>query len=303
MACLEQDYPSPSGDQSRDNTSDEDTEDASEPEMVKMDSEDSTRNGCRSLEDKLSSLRSHLDQLRKGTDPDYLSAVRDLEAIRDNRLFVADVFYQYELAAVEQEFEREKAIAFQHLEAKQQDLRECILQDLQDKRKAYDSYRHGMEVSSMFDSFEPKTMVTRKLRRRPHDPLPAVEKRRKPTPLSSLVYILDEGEVDDDLKVIFKGKVQTSNKNPPPVPVATSGGGGMIYEAKIEDGKLFYENRWFHKGQHIFIESKEHGQESGVVTSISQSEIWVKRLPDNSKLRIYLTHLTRGKYVLKRRSA
>lgn len=54
------------------------------------------------------------------------------------------------------------------------------------------------------DSFEPKTMVTRKLRRRPHDPLPAVEKRRKPTPLSSLVYILDEGDVDEDLKVIFK---------------------------------------------------------------------------------------------------
>lgn len=45
------------------------------------------------------------------------------------------------------------------------------------------------------------------------------------------------------------------------VPVAMSGGGGVIYEAKIEDGKLFYENRWFHKGQHIFIESKEHGQE------------------------------------------
>lgn len=40
-----------------------------------------------------------------------------------------------------------------------------------------------------------------------------------------------------------------------------SGGGGVIYEAKIDDGKLFYENRWFHKGQHIFIESKEHGQE------------------------------------------
>lgn len=45
------------------------------------------------------------------------------------------------------------------------------------------------------------------------------------------------------------------------VPVATSGAGGLIYEAKIEDGKLFYENRWFHKGQHIFLESKEHGQE------------------------------------------
>lgn len=42
---------------------------------------------------------------------------------------------------------------------------------------------------------------------------------------------------------------------------------------------------------------------SGVITSISQSEIWVKRSPDNSKLRIYLSHLTRGKYILKRRTA
>lgn len=36
---------------------------------------------------------------------------------------------------------------------------------------------------------------------------------------------------------------------------------------------------------------------------ISFPQIWVKRLPDNSKLRIYVTQLVRGKYVLKRRSA
>ena len=61
-----------------------------------------------------------------------------------------------------------------------------------------------VHTNDTVDSFEPKTMVTRKLRRRPHDPLPAVEKRRKLTPVSSLVYVLDEGEVDEDLKVIFK---------------------------------------------------------------------------------------------------
>ena len=103
----------------------------------------------RSLEDKLSSLRSQLEKLRDGSDPDYQQAVRELETVRDNRLFVADVFRQYELATVEQEFEREKAIAVQQLEAKQQDLKDCLLQDLQDKRKAYDSYRHGVEVSSI----------------------------------------------------------------------------------------------------------------------------------------------------------
>ena len=58
--------------------------------------------------------------------------------------------------------------------------------------------------SSAVDAFEPKTMVTRKLRRRHYEPLPIPEKRRKLAPLSSLVYVLDEHEVDDDLKVIFK---------------------------------------------------------------------------------------------------
>lgn len=47
-------------------------------------------------------------------------------------------------------------------------------------------------------------MVTRKLRRRHYDPLPTVEKRRKVAPLSSLVYMLEENEVDEDIKMIFK---------------------------------------------------------------------------------------------------
>ena len=47
-------------------------------------------------------------------------------------------------------------------------------------------------------------MVTRKLRRRHYDPLPTVEKRRRAAPLSSLVYVLDENEMDEDIRMIFK---------------------------------------------------------------------------------------------------
>ena len=64
-------------------------------------------------------------------------------------------------------------------------------------------------------------MVTRKLRRRHCDPVPTVEKRRKVAPLSSLVYILDENEVDDDIKVIFK--VRTAIR-----PIKTLMGGGGL---------------------------------------------------------------------------
>ena len=58
--------------------------------------------------------------------------------------------------------------------------------------------------SVIVDSFEPKSMVTRKLRRRNYEPLPTVEKKRKVAPLSSLNYMLDECEMDDDLKAISK---------------------------------------------------------------------------------------------------
>ena len=41
-------------------------------------------------------------------------------------------------------------------------------------------------------------------------------------------------------------------------------GGGdsvIVYEARVEEGRLCYEGKWFHKGQQIFVVSKEHGQE------------------------------------------
>ena len=44
------------------------------------------------------------------------------------------------------------------------------------------------------------------------------------------------------------------------VAVANSDG-GSVCDVRVEDGKLFYENKWFHKGQQVFVESKEHGQE------------------------------------------
>lgn len=150
---------------------------------------------------------------------------------------MAEVFKQYELEAVQEEYEREKMLAMQQFEAKEMELKECLLNDLQDKKKAYDHYRHNIDLSSggtnlcrpaclvlhllslknervrafsvlivALDSFEPKSMVTRKLRRRHYDPMPTVEKRRKVTPISSLVYMLEENEVEEDIKTIFKVK-------------------------------------------------------------------------------------------------
>lgn len=66
----------------------------------------------------------------------------------EKRLFVAEVYKQYELEAAKEDYEREKALAMQQFEAKDIELKECLLNDLQDKRRAYDNYRHNMDLAS-----------------------------------------------------------------------------------------------------------------------------------------------------------
>lgn len=66
----------------------------------------------------------------------------------EKRVFIAEVYKQYELEAAHEDYEREKALAMQQYEAKELELKECLLNDLQDKRKAYDNYRHNLDLSS-----------------------------------------------------------------------------------------------------------------------------------------------------------
>lgn len=48
--------------------------------------------------------------------------------------------------------------------------------------------------------------MTRKLRRRPNDPVPVPEKRRKPPP-AQVNYVLEDKEIESDLKAISRGKM------------------------------------------------------------------------------------------------
>lgn len=66
-------------------------------------------------------------------------------------------------------------------------------------------YIYGFDwLFSAPDSSDPKPAMTRKLRRRPNDPvIPAPqEKRRKPPPISNICYLLHEHEIEQDVKAI-----------------------------------------------------------------------------------------------------
>lgn len=44
------------------------------------------------------------------------------------------------------------------------------------------------------------------------------------------------------------------------------------YEARVEDGKLFYEKRWYHRGQTVQVEGKK-ARFAGVISSIGTDAV------------------------------
>ncbi|GAA6077927.1 sin3 histone deacetylase corepressor complex component SDS3 [Tachysurus ichikawai] len=138
---------------------------------------------------------------------------------------------------------------------------------------------------------EVKPIMTRKLRRRPNDPLN---------------YLLTEEQIMEDLRTLNKlksPKRPASPSSPEHLPTTPMESPTQRYEVRIEDGKLYYDKRWYHKSQAIYLESKDNTKISCVISSVGTSEIWVRKTSDSTKMRIYLCQLQRGAFIIRRRSA
>ncbi|NWX84204.1 SDS3 deacetylase, partial [Nothoprocta ornata] len=177
----------------------------------------------------------------------------------------------------------------------------------------------ALQLNCFADSMEVKPIMTRKLRRRPNDPVPIPDKRRKPAPdillqshWRALNYLLTDEQIMEDLRTLNKVTllpkrpdlpVFTSPSSPEHLPVTPAESPAQRFEARIEDGKLYYDKRWYHKSQAIYLESKENTKISCVISSVGANEIWVRKTSDSTKMRIYLGQLQRGVFVIRRRSA
>lgn len=87
-------------------------------------------------------------------------------------------------------------------------------------------------------------------------------------------------------------------------PATVSDNGTQYVETRIEDGKLLYEKRWFHRGQQIYVEGKELPKFGATITAIGNEVVWVKKVNDSSssKVKINMSHLAKGKVTIKRRA-
>ena len=258
-------------------------------------------------QEKLADLKRQLRKLNDESLPEYQKKLQRLDKKYEERLRFNEVNKDLEVEMVEKEFSREKKSALREFEDQKVYLKEQLIVELEEKQKLIEAEFHNTELTG--DSMEMKPITTRKLRRRANESsgtgtYRTGQKRRKPMQLSSVTYLLEDSEVIDDLKIINRNKAFSMNKtHSQSSSTGSTGGSSPNYrDTRIEDGKLFYEKRWFRRGQSVQVEPKSGEKFPALISAIGTEAIWVRRTSDSSKIRIYLTQLTKGKYVLKRRT-
>ena len=60
-----------------------------------------------------------------------------------------------------------------------------------------------------------------------------------------LSFTLDEDDINDDLKILNKVSGKPAPKKVPFTSPPSSCGQDNLYEARIEDGRLWYEKKWY----------------------------------------------------------
>ncbi|KAF6716138.1 Sin3 histone deacetylase corepressor complex component SDS3 [Oryzias melastigma] len=183
--------------------SEEDTEDASETDLAKHDEDDYVEIKEQMYQDKLASLKRQLQQLQEGTLQEYQKRMKKLDQQYKERLRNADLFLQLESEQVERNYIKEKKAAVKEFDDKKVELKENLIAELEEKKKMIENEKLTMELTG--DSMEVKPIMTRKLRRRPNDPVPIPDKRRKPAP-AQLNYLLTEEQIMEDLRTLNKLK-------------------------------------------------------------------------------------------------
>lgn len=166
---------------------------------------------CRLFLEKIASLQKQLQQVADGCHPEYQRRLRKIESIHQERNFFNEVWRHCEMERVKADCEAERDLAQAELEEKTLELQDGLVTEYEEKRRHVELERNVVELTG--DSLEVKTASTRKLRRRPNDPVQPLtqEKRRKVSP-SQLNLLLDEAEILEDLKFIQRSKLSQSRR-------------------------------------------------------------------------------------------
>ncbi|KAG1681494.1 Sin3 histone deacetylase corepressor complex component SDS3 [Nymphon striatum] len=244
----------------------EDTEDASETEIIEKE-EEYTELKEQVYQDQMASLKKQLRQLEEGQHPEYNKGLKKIEAAYKERLFQNEVAQVYEIERVDRDYINEKLAAVREFDEKKIEIKENLILELEEKKKMIEIERTSMELAG-----EESEIL---------EDLKALNKGKSLVKKSSgqdehkLARLVMEGLVEgkkdrgrqrrvwgDDLKEWSKStrSVDVYNHDT------------LSFEAKLEDGKLYYDKKCFQRGHPVIVEPKEYERFNGVISAMGATE-------------------------------
>uniref|UniRef100_A0A8D3E1G0 BRMS1 like transcriptional repressor b n=1 Tax=Scophthalmus maximus TaxID=52904 RepID=A0A8D3E1G0_SCOMX len=235
--------------------------------------------------ERLSQVDIKLQEVMAGCAQEYLEPLANLQENMQIRTKVAGIYRELCLESVKNKYECEIQAACQHWESEKLLLFDTVQSELEEKIRRLEEDRHSIDITSELWN---DGLHSRKNKKK--DPFTPV-KKKKPVVVSGpyIVYMLQDLDILEDWTAIRKAM---ASLGPPRVKVDVPAvkPDRHHHVARSEDGRLFYDNHWYCRGQAICINRKDEYPTSAIITTINNDEVWFKRL-DGTKSKLYISQL------------
>jgi len=235
--------------------------------------------------DKIEALKKEYEMIKNGTHQVFIKKSKELEEIRDHKIWAAEKWKEFQLQNIENIFQAEKSQAEDEFLSDQKALSEKMVNSILEKKKKLIDEKNTLTIS---DGPEKIIRRTRPKRGKDKENKDQSNYRRRLNP-PHISYTLKESEISEDLNLIIKQAPSNSSSKDQ---------NNKSLEVFADRGKLHYFNQVFEKGKDVFIESKsENGRWTGTIVAINPAEIHIRN-PDGTKSRFSLHYLRNGKYTI-----
>lgn len=243
--------------------------------------------------ERLNQVDIKLQEVMAGCAQEYLEPLANLQENMQIRTKVAGIYRELCLESVKNKYECEIQAACQHWESEKLLLFDTVQSELEEKIRRLEEDRHSIDITSELWN---DGLHSRKNKKKD---LFCPIKKKKPVVVSGpyIVYMLQDLDILEDWTAIRKA-VASLGPHRVKVDAPAVKPDRHHHVARSEDGRLFYDNQWYCRGQAICINRKDEYPTSAIITTINNDEVWFKRL-DGTKSKLYISQLQKGKYTIK----
>jgi len=238
--------------------------------------------------EKIEQINKELEGIQSGSHEKLLLKLKEAEQKKEEKIWAAEQWRQYQLTNIEHMFVSDKQQAEEELQMEKEIIKERMIQALQDRQRKLEDDKFTMSLHDGGTDIRGAANPSRNLRstKKGKENAALLNHRAKKLNPSHINYTLKETEIGEDLALIQKALISRDR--------------AKANEIFVERSQLHYYEKIFEKGTSVTVESVD-GKEpavSGLIALITPQEIQVKAA-DGNKARVTIQQLRIGRYNLK----